>query len=335
MISGRRQCGMPFSERCQPSMVDTFRWPRARAILVRPPKASMTAAAISRGVLSMPSLLRFPEIGRQQGFPVIVNATATQSLHTYEMRKSIRSNAQAKAQVGHDDTGQSRKRVWLEQRLNELKALTRGQKSKRGLAIFLNKPPSRITEMVAGTYRIEATMIKPLAEYLELSEDVILAHISGNNLKAAPLHSVRVIGAVEAGAWRGAVEWEESEWYAVPVATTAKDKYGHLPQFGLEVVGSSSNELWPDGSIIICVKLADLGRDPEPGEKVVVLRRRSDGLVEITARELRRSDDGSYWLWPRSTDPAHQQPWRIAVLRDSSADIQIVALVIRSIRNEA
>lgn len=96
------------------------------------------------------------------------------------------------------------------------------------------------------------------------------------------------------------------------------------------------NELYPHGSTIVCVSLMDLGRDPIPGERVVCHRRSAVGL-EATVKELRQDTKGDYWLWPRSTDPAFQQPWRLPRPDDHAADnedVRIAALVIGSYRPE-
>jgi len=97
------------------------------------------------------------------------------------------------------------------------------------------------------------------------------------------------------------------------------------------------NEVYPEGSIVVCVNLKDLGREPRPGERVIVERHGASGLVEITVKELRRDESGDYWLWPRSTHPAFQQPWKWPQPQDehSGEDIQVIALVIGSYRPEA
>ena len=188
--------------------------------------------------------------------------------------------------------------------------------------------------MISGERQFAANEVNPLADYLELPPTEVLDLIGGG-LRSTTLRWVSVVGDVQAGAWREALEWEKSRWYPAPVA--AVRRFAHLPQFGLEVVGPSMNELWPDGSIVICVKLIDLGRDATPGEKVVVLRRQGNGQIEATLKELRQDPQGAFWLWPRSKDPNFQQPWCLARpdAHDDNDDLRIVALVVGSYKNEA
>lgn len=147
------------------------------------------------------------------------------------------------------------------------------------------------------------------------------------------LDSVDVVGAVQAGVWSEALEWPEVDWYRAPVARDRR--YAAYRQYGLEVRGPSMNELYPHGSIVVCVKLLDIGRDPKPSERVIVQRHSHEGF-EATIKELRIDDEKRFWLWPRSNDPNFQQPWRLPLNDEDrdSEEISVVALVIGSYRPE-
>ena len=155
--------------------------------------------------------------------------------------------------------------------------------------------------------------------------------------RTIPLASIDVLGAVQAGQWREALEWDRADWYQV--AIPINPRYARFKQFGLEVRGDSMNEVYPHGSVVVCVKLMDLGQDPEPGQRVVCLRRSETGdLYEATVKELRRHSNGSYWLWPRSTNPEFQQPWRLPPAADhdfDNEDIRVLALVVGTFKFEA
>ncbi len=147
-----------------------------------------------------------------------------------------------------------------------------------------------------------------------------------------PLKPVTVVGAVQAGVYVEALEWPPDEWYSAPVA--ALPQYAQFHQTGLAVRGDSMNELYPDGSVVICVKFIDLGRDPRDGERVIV-QRRVGTEWEATVKELRQHADGSWWLWPRSSSPEFQQPWRLDHDGDDWNDnLQVVAKVIGCVRLE-
>ncbi len=155
---------------------------------------------------------------------------------------------------------------------------------------------------------------------------------------AAPtdLHFVMVRGAVEAGAWKEAVEWPEDDWYPVPAVPMPA--YTDLPQFALEVRGPSMNAVYPVGSIVVCVFLMHLSREPRSGERVVVERRRR-GFVEATVKEY-VVEDGSPMLYPRSDHPQHQEPIALQTghqdgeNENQDEQTRITALVIGSFRPE-
>ena len=148
-----------------------------------------------------------------------------------------------------------------------------------------------------------------------------------------PLSVDYIVGEVRAGAWLEAAEWRESD--RMPISVPIDPAYERLPRFGVIVRGPSMNELYPEGTVLICVRLMDLGREPEDGERVVVFRTRPDGLVEATAKEYRLIN-GRAELHPRSTDPRYQAP---TPLLDGTRDqegieITIHAVVIGSYRPE-
>ncbi|MFC5358162.1 LexA family protein [Azospirillum himalayense] len=141
--------------------------------------------------------------------------------------------------------------------------------------------------------------------------------------------SVPVVGAVQAGNWVEAVQWESDEWYEIAIPPDGR--FPNQRRYGLEVRGPSMNELYPDGSVVICIKLIDLGREPRHGERVVVERRRYDGCIEATVKEFRVQDE-KVWLWPRSTHPAFQQPVPLAC--DGDEEVAITGVVVGSYRAE-
>lgn len=244
---------------------------------------------------------------RKRIFTLSVNDPGKPVGHTYEMRK------------------------WLNERLKELR--TAG-KSKSGLAARLGVAPSRITEIISGARGIDAAEVPPMADYLEWPEGVLLAHIRGEKPVMGPVSTVKVIGVVQAGLWQEAIEREQADWYSIPVPA----QYGQEgpKRYGLEVRGPSMNELYPDGSIVICVKLVDAGVELKNGQRVVVQRTSPSGM-EATIKELRIDDQGVWWLWPRSTDPNFQQPWRLPKADDphnTDEEIAIIAVVVASYRPE-
>ncbi len=202
--------------------------------------------------------------------------------------------------------------------------------------------------------------LQKLAPVLGLQADYLIS-LAGLSLAPPvragplPLEQVFIKGYVQGGAWRDAIEWDGSEWYSITVP--ADDRFPGVERFGLEVRGTSMDRLYPDGTIVIVVRFGDIGRMPQPGERVVCLRRDdNDNGYEATIKEYDRDAQGRHLLWPRSTDPDFQQPFRLTseqlpVSGDyeplpgtvhatpydgsgSAPDIVISALVIQSVRRE-
>lgn len=129
-----------------------------------------------------------------------------------------------------------------------------------------------------------------------------------------------VVGCVEAGVFRETNEFPEDDIYEFSMPIPRRKPAGQA--FGLEVRGTSMNKIYAEDSILACVRLIDLGRDLRDGDHVIVYRKDGD-VYEATCKEL-RMQDGKPWLWPQSTDPAHQAPIQLS----ETDDIEIHAVVI-------
>lgn len=140
-----------------------------------------------------------------------------------------------------------------------------------------------------------------------------------------------VIGEVQAGVFKTAWQKERDEWEAFTGIPDLVAPVNDL--FGLKVVGDSMNLVYPEGTILECCQY--FGNDVIPaGKRVIVQRFRRDGTVEATVKELARDEHGHEWLVPRSTNPVHQafrgdDPESLDVVR-----VEIVAVVVASIRRE-
>jgi repressor LexA len=149
--------------------------------------------------------------------------------------------------------------------------------------------------------------------------------VSGVNLTVVP-----VIGAVEAGVWREAMEWPPDKQFYIQVPEDKR--FSGLSRQALEVAGPSMNRLYPQGTYVIVVSLLEVGRDPEPGERVVCQRRNRTGQVEATIKEYVVSE-GRRYLWPRSFHPDHQTPIPLEPSPENE-EVRVTALVTGSYRPE-
>ncbi|WP_209978741.1 LexA family protein [Azospirillum picis] len=144
------------------------------------------------------------------------------------------------------------------------------------------------------------------------------------------LQLVFVVGAVQAGHWVEAVEWNRDEWYSVSLPP--HPQYPEIKRFGLEVRGPSMNRVFPEGSVVECIRFEDLGEEPQPNDYVVVERHRADGCIEATVKKLVVMDDEP-WLVPESDHPAFQRPIKLRNGHEDDVETVVIAgLVIGSYR---
>ena len=204
--------------------------------------------------------------------------------------------------------------------------------------------PSTINRFLSGkadNENISAATISKVKSAVDELVDQWIEDVERGRLtpieQPKPKHSVRhvrIVGAVEAGVFLDAVEWPEHDKYRLelPIQTP----YVTKSVVGFEVRGESMNLLYPAGTIIVCVPTYDIDRRPIHGERIVVFTRQND-LMEATVKEFRIDDDGVVWLWPRSSEPAHQSPIRFGELHDRELvdnETSIVMIVIGSYRPE-
>lgn len=134
---------------------------------------------------------------------------------------------------------------------------------------------------------------------------------------------VPLVGEVRAGAWTE-IRDEPVVEDRIPV---------HLPEyqraslFAVRVAGRSMDLKYAEGTVVIAIPPAEAG--VRVGDDVIV-RRRQGALVETTLKEVVQESDGSYALYPRSTDPA-MKPIPIERGRDWQEGPEIIGVVVYSI----
>lgn len=207
---------------------------------------------------------------------------------------------------------------------------------------------TQISKLESGSRRLTLDWLRRLSRALGVSLNDLLAPPPGVDGRQPRPHRPRaggksarslaegtaafipvmVRGQVQAGAWRPALEWAPDDWY--PVTVPLDPRFPGVKRFGLEVRGPAMDLLYPEGTILICVRLEELERAPVPGQRVIVERRNGNGLIEATVKEYQLDSQGKAWLVPRSSDSRYQAP----VALEGSGEIRIVALVIGSYKPE-
>jgi SOS-response transcriptional repressor LexA len=92
------------------------------------------------------------------------------------------------------------------------------------------------------------------------------------------------------------------------------------------------NRHYPDGTTVIVADAQETGI--HEGDHVVV-RRMKGSSAETTLKEVVLDAEGVA-LWPRSTDPAHQEPLRVPNrLEGAQEGVEIIAVVIADYRKRS
>lgn len=133
---------------------------------------------------------------------------------------------------------------------------------------------------------------------------------------------VAVLGDVQAGAWRE-IDDEPETPEMIPVYLAG---FEGAQLFALRVRGTSMDRHYPDGTMVIVCPAAEIG--VREGDHVVVRRRRGS-LVETTLKEVVK-EKGGVALWPRSSDPAFQDPIRVETVRDADEGPEIIGVIVSS-----
>lgn len=195
-------------------------------------------------------------------------------------------------------------------------------KSNRGLAQLLGIPDARITEILNGKREIQVTELPRIAAYLEWTLPQLLNSIGISNPDgSSPVGYLK--GVVQAGHWMESAYWSEDRWVAQELPIPAQFK--GMDPFWLRVAGDSMDEVFPDGTMILCVGTSALDREPKSGERVIVERVDASGHTEVTVKEY-REDGPRKWLVARSTKPEFAGAIELATT--TTERVQVAALVV-------
>lgn len=166
------------------------------------------------------------------------------------------------------------------------------------LASRLGVPQSVVSDWETGKLKSFSDHAVGINRALKIPLDALLQKPA-----FSPLRGIEVVGEVQAGIWRAAVELPQEERTILPI--TGLPGYAAVQLAALRVTGNSMDLVYPDGSFVIVASAADT--DVRPGDRVVVYRSQGE-LHEASIKEVRVDEDGRVALWPRSTSPDHQEP---------------------------
>lgn len=208
--------------------------------------------------------------------------------------------------------------------IDNLRKRMRAQKlDMKTLSLKAGLSETAVRDIFRGRSKSPRTQtVEALAETLNCNTSDLL---TPSELPASPLvKPVPVIGAVEAGAWKDAIEWPEVDWDYEPIPEDPR--FLGLSRFGLVVRGRSMNEVYREGDIVICIPMIELREPLVSGRRYVVYRHKA-GEIEATLKEYYEDMEGRSWLLPRSTDPVHQTPTPFDDGDGKTTDVEIFARV--------
>lgn len=181
----------------------------------------------------------------------------------------------------------------------------------------------------SGVRGYPASKAARYASFFRTTPEWLLYGRQVTNTQLGPQLNVK--GAVAAGVWREAEEWPQEEWEAFTGRADITTPISN--RFGLRVEGQSMNLIYPEGTILECVRFH--GDAPIPnGKRVIVERKRFNDGTEATVKEYFKDEQGVEWLVPRSNNPAYQTPLRCDQPGENIESIEITAIVVAAIIQE-
>ena len=179
-----------------------------------------------------------------------------------------------------------------------------------------------------------------LSDAFEDAEEQEVGYFAEAPQAASPMVgglSAPLVGVVQAGAFCDALSFEDQGMqldllhFALPPNLTSQlAVYDAVSKVAFEVRGDSMDRIYPDGSLLLCLPFAELGRAPRAGERVIIQAVMPDGHYEATVKTIRIVEN-AIWACPESSNPAHNAINLSALVAD---EVQALALVIASLRPE-
>lgn len=202
-----------------------------------------------------------------------------------------------------------------------LKAMEAAGVQAAPLAIMIDRDKDYIRDYLKGRKQsIKADDAQKIADAL----GVPLSELTERAGEHSDELGMEVIGKVAAGLYRD-ISIEDQD-LVKPRITFARDlRFSHAKQYALEVEGDSMDQLYPNGSFVVCVDYIGSGLQLKTGMSVHVEKSVVGGqLVEATLKEVHK-DGKRVLLKPRSSNPSHKP---IELTGHEGNDIEVKGVVI-------
>ena len=142
------------------------------------------------------------------------------------------------------------------------------------------------------------------------------------------INTINVVGHVQAGLWQEAAQWDPCDFYQIATPNYQEYKKKHL--YGLEVKGESMNQVFPNGTCVVCVPIDEWDETIENGKYVIVERKNpKNSSIEATVKKYIKNESGIY-LVPQSSDPSFSS----IKVDETTGESAITGVVVGSFRKE-
>jgi transcriptional regulator with XRE-family HTH domain len=156
-----------------------------------------------------------------------------------------------------------------------------------------------IAKLANDGQELTFSWMKRLAQVFDVTPAEIIARPAAEGMRR-----VRVLGAIQAGAWGEHHEWPEEDRYDVMLPDDPALR--GLQLYAGEIAGPSMNLRYQEGTVVIFSRVV-ADAEIKEGRRYHVRQTRADGQTEETIKTLVKGEDGRFWLRPESTHPDFQE----------------------------
>jgi transcriptional regulator with XRE-family HTH domain len=208
---------------------------------------------------------------------------------------------------------------------HKIKELRKGMRlTQKELGERIGVPQATVSKWEAGAQMPDQENLLRVSKFFGIDAEEMIG-ITTQRPTGSTGRLIALAGKVAAGNWVESFDIPEGDeqYLSVPI-DPALDA---VPLTAFDVEGTSCDKIFPDGSKVFVAPLAAVPGAPKSGDMVLAIRE-DHGAFERTLKEYVVDSDGRKWLWPRSSDPAHQAPIEFKKGGRSPETVRIAGVVM-------
>jgi transcriptional regulator with XRE-family HTH domain len=191
------------------------------------------------------------------------------------------------------------------------------------LAELVGTSQPQIKRLEKGQRTLSKDWAERLAPHLRVTAEHLMFEKPLN--KHLEVTGLRVMGIIKAGDWKDISILGDDNTEPEVFQVARDPRFPRADQYLLKVEGDSMNEMFPDGSYVICVNFADSGLSLKTGQIVHVERTLAEThLVETTLKQVNIQGPRQISLRPRSTNPVHKE---VILDGDESIEVRVRGII--------